>query len=116
MKRLLLAALASVGLLAPAALAATPAVTGEFALSETPHHLALGPDGNVWVALEGAAKDVAKVTPDGTVTEYTVPDITSPDGITTGPDGNLWVTQILGVVRFSPSDPENTGTPFAADI
>lgn len=97
--------------LVPAA-AGAPSVTGEFAVSETPGQLALGPDGNVWVALQGVAKDVARITPGGTVTEFEVSGVGSPVGITAGPDGNLWVTQAGGVVRFSPAAPE-TGTPFA---
>jgi virginiamycin B lyase len=113
MKRAVLATLLTVAVIAPAQ-AATPKVDGEFDVGEVPHHLALGPDGNVWVALEG--KDVARVAPDGTVKVFTVPDIATPNGITAGPDGKLWVTQNLGVVRFSPSDPEATGHLFAADI
>jgi streptogramin lyase len=109
MKRLVLAAMLSGLLLAPTALAA-PAVTGEFDLGEVPQYLTLGPDGNMWVALEGS--DIARVAPDGTVKTFTVPEINTPKGITTGPDANLWVTQINGVVRFSPADPENTGTKF----
>ncbi|ADB53446.1 Vgb family protein [Conexibacter woesei] len=85
--------------------AAAPAVDGEFALGAQPRHLALGPDGNMWVALDGVADDVAKVAPDGSVTKYTAAAITNPVGIAAGPDGNLWVTQNGAVVRFSPADP-----------
>lgn len=81
-----------------------------------PHHLALGPDGNVWVALDGVTYDVVRVRPDGTVTGYQTTDITSPNGIVAGPDGNMWVTQNGGVVRFPTSDPTRTTLFPVADI
>ncbi|EHN09380.1 hydrolase [Patulibacter medicamentivorans] len=97
-------ALAAVALLVPAAAGAAPRVDGEFALSETPKQLTTGPDGNVWVVL-GGAKDVARVTPDGTVTEFDAPTFSAPFGIVTGPDGNLWATYVGGVARIPPGDP-----------
>lgn len=100
----LAAALAAAG---PAS--AAPAVAGEFpaaGLTDTPNRLTLGPDGNVWVALAGATNDLAKITPAGDVTYFNPTDVTGPYGITTGPDGNLWVTQINGVARFSPANPD----------
>jgi virginiamycin B lyase len=55
------------------------------------HGITVGPDGNVWFT-EISANIVARVTPDGKVTEFTVPIPNShPWGIATGPDGNLWV-------------------------
>ena len=94
--------------LAPAAASAAPAVNGEFSVSETPGHLALGPDGNIWVALGN--KKIAKVTPGGAVTEYSPAAITGTLGsITANPDGNLWVTQAGGgddgVVKIPPGNP-----------
>lgn len=101
--------------LAPGVAAAAPAVTGEFRLTERPHQLTQGPDGNVWVALEGTTRnDLAKVAPDGTVTEYDVPQLRSPIGIAAGPDGNLWLTQTGEVVRLSPADPAGSASVFAA--
>jgi streptogramin lyase len=88
-----------------AAASAAPAVNGEFALTDSPRHLALGPDGNVWVALGGTTNDIARVAPDGTVTSYNPANVAAPVGITAGPDGNMWVTQTGGVARFSPADP-----------
>ncbi|WP_320668805.1 Vgb family protein [Patulibacter defluvii] len=98
------AVLAAAALLAPAGVGAAPRVDGEFALSEPPKQLAAGPDGNVWVVL-GALKDLARVTPDGTVTEYDAPSFSSPFGIVAGPDGNLWATYVGGVARIPPNDP-----------
>jgi len=55
--------------------------------------IVLGPDGNLWF-VENAGNKVAKVTPSGTITEYTFPTAGSkPFGIAAGPDGNLWVTE-----------------------
>lgn len=101
----------------PAVAGAAPAVDGEFPLltaGATPGQLTGGPDGNVWVVLSGGgAMDVAKVTPDGTVTEFPVGEISNATGIVAGPDGNLWVTQAGGVVRFSPAAPDTGETLFA---
>jgi virginiamycin B lyase len=94
--------------LAPASAAAAPSLAGEFppaGLSAEPRQLTLGPDGNVWVALSTDTRPIAKVEPNGTVTEYAAPGIRRPFGITTGPDGLLWVTQGDGVARFSPDAP-----------
>jgi virginiamycin B lyase len=97
------AALAAAALaLLPASASAEPKLDGEFPVSTQPQYLTAGPDGNVWVALQDK---VAKVAPDGTVTEYDPQKVTFPKGIATGPDGNLWVTQSNGVARFSPADP-----------
>jgi virginiamycin B lyase len=66
--------------------------------------MTLGPDGNVWFT-ELAAQQIGKVTPQGSITEYHLPEKGSPLGIATGSDGNLWVT-IVGsrtVMRVSPS-------------
>jgi streptogramin lyase len=115
MRRLLLAVLALLAL-APTTASAAPAVSGEFptgagTLSDSPKYLTLGSDGNIWVA-EGAK--IAKVTPGGTVTEFSPPDLAANGavGITTGPDKNLWVTHNGGVVKIPPSAP-NTDTPYA---
>lgn len=98
---------------APHAAGAAPAVGGQFSVSATPRQLTAGPDGSVWVALEGPTNELARIAPDGTVTEYDNPRLRSPVGIAAGPDGNLWVTQAAEVVRVSPADPTN-GTVFPA--
>ncbi|HEY8582672.1 MAG TPA: hypothetical protein VIL49_06985 [Capillimicrobium sp.] len=110
-----LAALALPLVGAPAAPAA-PAVAGEFAVSAQPGQLALGPDGNVWVALDGVARDLARVAPDGTVTEFTTAGVTNPVGIAAGPDGNLWLTQAGGVARVAPAAPTLSTVFPVADI
>lgn len=87
---------------------AAPAVAGEFALpgDGTPKYLTQGPDGNIWVPIQGASNgdDIAKITPDGTVTGYNVANLQDASGITS--DGTyLWVTRNGDVARFLPSDP-----------
>ncbi len=94
---------------ASAPVAADPVLNGTFPVSGvgTNNQITPGPDGNMWVTLDAAGKDVAKIAPDGTVTEYDSANMSAPIGIAAGPDGNLWVTQSNGVARFSPADPEN---------
>lgn len=86
---------------------ADPVVDGQFPVSglNANNQITPGPDGAMWVTLDSATKDVARIAPDGTVTEYDAATMTKPVGITAGPDGNLWVTQANGVARFSPADP-----------
>jgi streptogramin lyase len=114
MRRPLAALLASLVLagVAPAAVSAAPAVTGEFptsgTLSDKPSHIAEGPDGNIWAVLEDSK--LARVTPSGAVTEFANANLSGARGITTGPDGNLWVTATNKVVQIDPTDPTN-GTP-----
>lgn len=52
-----------------------------------------GPDGNLWFA-EASLNKIARITADGTLTEYPVPTTNSfPYSIIAGPDGNLWFTE-----------------------
>jgi streptogramin lyase len=104
---LLLAALLS----APAALAA-PHV--EFAKPmagvTTNDQLVAGPDGNIWVALADA---VARVTPDGTVTEFKSADLGnklgSPEGGIAAGGGAIWVSQppvgFQSILKITPGNP-----------
>lgn len=96
---------------------ADPVADGQFAVTGvgTNNQIAPGPDGNMWVTLDAAGADVAKISPDGTVTEYDAATINSPTGITAGPDGKLWVTQNGGVASFTPGSPTTAvATPIAA--
>ncbi|HKG02773.1 MAG TPA: hypothetical protein VKB03_06300 [Conexibacter sp.] len=91
--------------LASATASAAPVVDSVFDLPDRPHQLALGPDGNVWITMEGLTDNIARVRPDGTVDRFTSAAIVSPIGIVAGPDGQLWVTESGAVAHFSPSDP-----------
>lgn len=108
--------LASLSAAAAPALA-VPTVDGEFDLTETPARVARGPDGNMWVTLGGGAagNDVARVTPEGVVTEFDVALLEGAIGIAAGPDGNLWVTRSTKVARFAPANPAGA-VEFSADI
>ena len=58
-----------------------------------PHHIALGPDGNLWFTETNTDK-LAKITTAGAITEC--PALTAgsqPVGIVTGPDSNLWFNE-----------------------
>jgi streptogramin lyase len=84
----------------------------------SPGGIAAGPDGNLWLT-ESAANKVARVTPTGSISEYTIPYLgfdahnglnddpagVKPIGIVTGPDGNLWFAENNGhaVGRVTPS-------------
>lgn len=111
----LLVVLATLAGAAPAA--AAPELADTFDLSGTPGRITEGPDGNVWVLIagSGAGNEIARVEPDGTVTEYDSDDLSGATGITTGPDDRLWVTKFQAVASFAAADPTNVEvTPIAA--
>ena len=107
---------ASLALAAPAL--AAPHVDGNFkvgGMGANNVKMALGPDGNVWMTLEGATKDVARITPAGTVSEFKFEAAEPPSGIAAGPEGAMWVTTAKGVARFAVADPTKAvETPIAA--
>lgn len=81
-----------------------PTVVGIYPIptsTSDPFGLTTGPDGNMWFT-EGAAGNVAKVTPAGQITEYPL-GRSRPWGVTTGPDGNLWVAATDYIVSVSTS-------------
>jgi len=54
-----------------------------------PISITLGPDGNFWFTEQNRSQ-VARITPDGVITEFLTPTFSFPIGITVGPDGNIW--------------------------
>jgi streptogramin lyase len=64
--------------------------------------IAPGPDGNVWFAAAGDQNGaIGRITPDGQITEFPLPDRPSPgnrwpSSIMAGPDGNIWFTDPTG--------------------
>ena len=112
-RALLLSAL-SLGLLVAPAVAA-PTVSGEFDVPGlgSNNKLVQGPDGNIWLTLDGNNRDVAKITPAGAVEEFDLGAVTS-KGITADAQGRLWIARNGGVVSFLPGDP--VGTKDVTDI
>jgi streptogramin lyase len=69
----------------------------------TPDGIVAGSDGSIWFTDPGDTKAIGRITPTGTITEFSAGlSGTSPIAITTGPDGNLWITdtQNREVLRF----------------
>ena len=71
-----------------------------------------GPDGNMWVAEQGA-NNIDRITMDGVVTRFPMSDggLGAPAGIVTGPDGNLWFAATNGVGMIT-TDGVVTSYPF----
>ena len=57
-----------------------------------PWDIAPGPDGNMWFT-ELAGRNIGKITPTGTVTEYPVPGEFGIAGISAGPSDRMWFTE-----------------------
>ena len=64
--------------------------------------ITVGPDGNVWVALNAIAT-VARITTAGAITEFPLPSAHAPSDITWGPDNNLWSVYEKGLDRITPA-------------
>lgn len=97
------------GLVAAAPAAAAPRKEGAFPVSSvgTNNQISRGPDGSMWVTLDGGTTDVARIRPGGAVTEFDLPGVTGPVGIVAAA-GKLWVDFPGGVASFSPGDPTGT--------
>jgi streptogramin lyase len=83
-----------------------------------PEQITAGPDGNLWFTTDqDSAKRVGRITPNGQVTEFALPnqdDLSSnPSGITAGPDGNVWFARYDRVGRITPA---GAITEFSAGI
>jgi virginiamycin B lyase len=75
-----------------------PTATGqtitEFPGAITPLRITAGPDGNVWFTEVDRGPGIGRITPEGVITEFTIPTRNAgPLEITTGPDGYLWFTE-----------------------
>jgi len=75
-----------------------------------PGDITAGPDGNLWLVelggvMDGIAVDgnrVARVTPDGVITEFPIPSVGgTPINIAAGPDGNVWYTKGTAIGRVT---------------
>lgn len=94
-----LAALAALALgLFPAAANAAVGDITEFNIptaASGSNSMDVGPDGNLWFTEYDAGK-IARVTADGTITEFTPPGAPRPSQVANGPDGNVWYTDFDG--------------------
>jgi len=102
-------------LVGPASALGAPFLNGTFPLGSevgTNNKIVAGPDGNIWLTVEDATNDVARVTPAGQVQEFDIEGIESAVGIAPGPDGNLWITEVEKAARFAPGDPVGTDQSF----
>ena len=79
---------------------ASAQVVTEFSAGITgiPTYITSGPDGNLWFTEGGTPLKIGRITPTGTVTEFSAgPSASIPSqvllGITAGPDGNLWFAE-----------------------
>lgn len=121
-RRLRIAAVAGAALAAALAASgpahAAPAVNGEFNLTGQPQYLAKDAAGNVWTPLAGSSanNDVAKIAPDGTVTEYDVANLANAKGIAADANGRMWVTKAAAVARFDPANPAAAQNFAAANV
>ena len=89
-------------------------VTGRLTYGN-PKGITRGPDGNLWIAESGVTGAIARVNPDGSVTEFNTGVTGRPVDVTAGPDGNVWY------VAQSPSaigrvTPDGTVTEFTAGL
>lgn len=65
-----------------------------------PISITVGPDGNLWFT-EQNRSHVARITPDGVITEFLTPTISFPIDITPGPDGKIWFSEgAVGQIAF----------------
>ena len=62
--------------------------------------ITLGPDGAMWFT-SLCAKSIGRIAMDGTINEYSVPDLQTPGDIAAGPDGALWFTNANSVGRMT---------------
>ena len=91
----LVAVLLAISLLCVASATAAPTMT-EFSLltgGRSPAGITAGPDGNVWFAESAGSGGIGRITPAGSITEFTAGISGQAEGITLGPDGNLWFTE-----------------------
>ena len=77
--------------------------------------IAAGPDGNVWFTDSGTTKAIGRITPSGTITEFSagLNANSDPASITAGPDGNLWFTDEGDTQAVGRITPIGTITEFA---
>lgn len=92
----IVAALLAASLFCEAASAGAAPTMTEFPLpsgGRSPAGITAGPDGNVWFAESAGSGGIGRITPTGTITEFTAGLSGQAESIALGPDGNLWFTE-----------------------
>ncbi|OJU80565.1 MAG: hypothetical protein BGO11_07550 [Solirubrobacterales bacterium 70-9] len=64
----------------------------ELPVGSRPTGIAVGPEGNAWVAMWGAGA-IDRLTPAGARTRFPLPAGSRPNDIVLGPDGAFWITE-----------------------
>jgi streptogramin lyase len=68
---------------------------GAYGQLSDPAGIAAGPDGNIWFA-EGSGSRISRITPSGTITQFSLPAGSLPVGIVAGLEDDLWFTESAG--------------------
>ena len=111
--RTLLIAFGLVALSLESARAARPHTFAIPTPGSQPIAIVLGEDGNYWFTEANSSK-VARITPQGAVTEFPLPTFSQPFAITRGPDGNVWFAEgANGQIAFITPDGQITEIQFA---
>jgi len=116
--RVVIAPHAPLARLSPTASRGPAASLTEFPLptgSSGPWAIAPGPDNALWFT-ESAANQVGRITPEGVITEYPLPEAGDlgqgiVNNITAGPDGNLWFVE-AGANRIGRITPKGVIAQF----
>jgi streptogramin lyase len=61
-----------------------------------------GPDGNLWFT-DLLGTRIGRITPDGVITEFSLPTAGETSAITAGPDGNVWFVGGNRIGRITPA-------------
>ncbi len=76
-----------------------------------PNKITTGPDGNLWFT-EDYGNKIARITPQGNITEFAIPTVSNPKGITKGSDGNLWFIEQGIIPKIARITPQGNVTEF----
>jgi virginiamycin B lyase len=62
-------------------------------LRDSPDQMIVGPDNNLWFTGSNLTTDyIGRITLDGTITEFALPQGSRAGGLTVGPDAHIWFT------------------------
>ncbi len=83
-----------------------------------PLDIVAGPDSNLWFTEQGGNGAIGRITPSGTITEFTtgLTAKSQPEGIAVGPDGNLWFTEFANPGRIGRITPAGAITELTTGL